>query len=322
VTVRHEGLAPAIGVDLGGTRCRAAVVCPTGEVLSRTERPTPASDGREAVLAAVVQTAREACVAAGIPPYDLAGIGIASGGQIDARTGRVLGATSLLPGWGGTLLAERVGAELAMYCRADNDGNAGALGEWLFGAGKGCDDLIYLCLGTGIGGGVVSGGRLMRGHRGIAGELGHIVIDPAGPTCSCGAPGCLEVYASGSGLARRAEVASPGGFVSGGGAAVVRAARAGDPLAAQLLREAGEALGFALGGLVNVIDPSRIIVGGSLGLGAPELLLVAQKVMGERALSCPFCSSGLPPLVPATLRDDVGVIGAAALVWEVTDGAT
>jgi glucokinase len=205
-----------------------------------------------------------------------------------------------------------------------NDVRAATWGEWLHGAGRGCDDLVCLFVGTGIGGGVVSGGHMMAGSSNAAGELGHVTVDLHGPPCHCGNTGCLEALASGWAIARRARqaiAADPSAGASlldrAGGQPdavtakiVAQAAHAGDPLARQLIDEVATALIAGSVSFVNAFNPSRLILGGGVIEGLPEL--VQRVAQGVRQLALAAASTPLHVL-PAQLHGDAGVVGAAAL---------
>jgi glucokinase len=205
-----------------------------------------------------------------------------------------------------------------------NDVRAATWGEWLHGAGHGCDDLLCLFVGTGVGGGVVSGGRMLSGCNNTAGEVGHITVDMQGPPCTCGNRGCLEALAGGwaiTRLARDSVAADPDGgrllLEMAGGlieeinvATVARAVRGGDPLARHLIDRAADALIAGATTLINAFNPCRLILGGGVINGMPELIGRIDKGVRSQALAA-ACSSLL--ILPAGLRTDAGVIGAAAL---------
>jgi glucokinase len=205
-----------------------------------------------------------------------------------------------------------------------NDVRAAAWGEWLHGAGQGCDDLVCLFVGTGIGGGVVSGGRMLAGCSNAAGELGHITVDLHGPQCHCGNQGCLEALAGGWAIARRAQEAIAADPAAGtslvqmaGGQQkavtakiVAQAFHAGDPLAQELVDEVAQALIAGAVGLVNAFNPCRLILGGGVIEGLPELVDRIDQGVCERALEA---ASAPLQVLPAQLKNDAGVVGAAAL---------
>ncbi len=271
----------AIGVDLGGTKIEVAQVDALGRVLRRLRRSTDVQDGLAAVEAEIVAAVRELYGDASRPP---AGVGVGVAGQIEPGTGTVEFAPNL--GWHGAPLQADLSHALKLPVVVLNDVRAATWGEWLHGAGQGCNDLVCLFVGTGIGGGVVSGGQMLTGCSNAAGELGHVTVDLHGPPCHCGNTGCLEALASGWAIARRARqliAADPAAGASllsltGGqpeaitAKIVAQAARADDPLARQLIEEVAQALVAGAVGLVNAFNPCRLILGGGVIEGWPELV--------------------------------------------------
>jgi glucokinase len=262
---------PILGIDLGGTKSAALLGTATGEVLARVSAPTPAAGGPDAVIPFLLDLARQVVAAA--PPGDLAGIGISAGAPADARTGRVFEAPNL-PGWGheeGVPLADLFSREFGGVPAAlENDADATALAEHRFGAGQGTSDMAFLTVGTGIGAGLIVGGKLHRGENGAGGEVGHIAVVPDGRPCLCGLRGCLEAYASGPSLVR---VAVENGFRGEPtGPAVIAAARAGDPPASEAVAQAARMLGRGIATLCMLLNPERVVLG-TLAVHAGDLLL-------------------------------------------------
>lgn len=325
----HADRAPRVLVfDLGGTWLRAALADSGGRLLVRDRRPTPAG-GPDAVIAAMVAAARQVD-----PEGAAAAVGIAAPGPLDPRAGVVLRMPNLA-GWRDVPLAARLADALDRPTHLHNDASVAALGEARAGAGVGADPLVYLTLSTGIGGGIVVGGRLFDGRHGLAGELGHVLLDPAGPACGLGHPGCLEALASGSALARRVREALAAGAIapdsplgiltaeeerSPDAGLLAEAARQGDAWALAAWRSAGDALGRGLASIINTLDPERIVLGGGLVAawdlwsGAMDAALAAAAVTWpERAC----------PILPAALGDDAGLVGAALWVGDLlADGLT
>jgi len=313
---------PALAVDLGGTKLLVGLVDRNGRVLARTRIATPRG-GPEAVARAIRDLSRPLRAKAGAAGANVAGVGVAVAGPTDHARGVIYDPPNLA-GWGretsfGPLLAR----ELEETVHIENDANAAALGEAWVGAGYGVPDLVYITVSTGIGGGLILGGRLHRGANGTAGEIGHIVVDPDGPRCRCGNRGCLEVLASGTAIAGQAREAvgrgEPTSLQSFAGrpdeitaVAVARAARDGDALAAGLYREAGTRIGVALGNLVALLNPKMIIVGGGISKTGDLLFRPLREAIRARAY--PWPALGVV-VAPAALGDDVGIIGAAALVY-------
>ncbi|MDX1931078.1 MAG: ROK family protein [Capsulimonadales bacterium] len=304
-----------LGIDIGGTKIAGGVVdAETGAVLRQDRVPTFAAEGGPAVLARAIDLAsrlRDAALADGLPSP--AAVGVGAGGQIDAETGTVLSATALLPGWAGTGIAVAFEKALSVPCAADNDVNALAAGETRFGAGRGCSNLVYLALGTGVGGGIVSGGRLHRSRTGVSGEIGHLVLIADGLPCTCGGKGCLEQYVSGPALRR--QYAALGGPPLPEGIALADLARQDpDSPAGRAIRLCGELLGLGLVSLVNLFGPEQVIIGGGLaGLG--DLLLEpARQVVAGRALPAVRAT----PIRTAGLGADASLIGAASLAIDLS----
>ncbi len=317
-----------LGADVGGTYVKYALG--DGDEPGRWTGEVPSDPASPAITFGRLA----ARVAELLPPdAGIGAAGLACAGIVDVRTGR-LGRTPNLPGWEGADLAGLMGAAFPGAAIAlANDVNAALAGEARFGAGKDSgekddgervgSDLVMLALGTGVGGAVMIEGRLLVGHRFGAGEIGHTVLDPAGPLCNCGNRGCLEAYAGSRGLlaaARRRAAApdcSPGLralVAERGGELTTRdlaeSATASDLDAAALFREAGERLGQAVGNLLNVLDPDLVIIGGGVA-AAGELLLGPCREAAARIVLCEAARS--TPIVPARLGSSAAAFGAAHL---------
>jgi glucokinase len=312
----------AIGVDLGGTKVEVARVDPAGRLHQRLRRPTNVKEGPKAVEKEIVNLARELQELAGSPPV---GVGIGLAGQIDPHNGVVIFAPNLY--WHNVPFQSDLKQVLGLPVVITNDVRAVAWGEWLHGAGKGCEDLVCLFVGTGIGGGVVSGGRMLTGCSNTAGELGHITIALNGPPCTCGQRGCLEALAGGWAIEKIAQEAvaldppagallielaggTPGGITA---RTVAEGARAGDQLSLCLVERIAQALIAGAVSIVNAFNPRRLILGGGVIEGIPQLVdLIDQGVRG-RAL--PAATKPLQVL-RAKLGSDAGVVGAATLALQ------
>jgi len=310
-----------LAVDLGGTRTRVAVVREDGAVLARVEGLTPQDGGAEAVvermLAFAQQVAREA-------PGRHAALAVAVAGLVAGDEGRVVAAPNIA-GFRDVPLAALLEAGAGMPAFVENDASAAALGEFRFGAGRGARHLLHATLGTGIGGGIVIDGRLYRGARGFAGEIGHIVLDPGGPRCGCGGRGCLEALASGLALARRARK-----LLDTGRAPILReivgdreptgedlfeAAKRGEVAAEAEVRNAGYLLGLGLASLLNVLNPDLLTLSGGL-LAMGEMYLGP---MREAMRSVPFVAAAATSVRLTALGDDTGLLGAAAVAFARLD---
>ncbi|TMG37810.1 MAG: ROK family protein [Chloroflexi bacterium] len=262
-----------VGIDLGGTRLRVAIAGAGGPIQHVVRHPTEADRGPEHVINRIVKTIEEALRHERIKPAEVASMAIGMPGPANGKTGVVLSPPNL-PGWRDVPIASILTERTAIPTNLENDANLAAFGEARAGAGKGARNLAYVTVSTGIGAGLVLDGRLYSGASGVAGEVGHIVIEPGGPLCNCGNRGCLEAIASGTAIARAAREAletrartqlrrhreSDGPTA----AEVVRAARGGDALSRRLLDRAGTALGIGMGTLVNLLNPELLILGGSV----------------------------------------------------------
>ncbi|MBE3561807.1 MAG: ROK family protein [Ktedonobacteraceae bacterium] len=324
-----------VGVDLGGTQIRAAVLRGPA-LLSRISMPTGRDTAPGQVLPRMFQIVEQALTTASITLDQIAGIGIAAPGPLSGCSGIVF-APPNLAGWHDVPLRALFQEHYQKPVMLEKDTNAAALGEYLFGAGRGCDELVYVTVSTGVGGGVISGGRLLTGSSGTAGELGHITIDWHGEHCNCGNIGCLESIASGTAIAKRANrlVAMGEGEallqfalaqqqheqtgddtehspVHITARTVAEAARAGIPEARKIIAHAAEGLGVGLVNILHIFNPQVIILGGSLTqIGAP-LLEPAVRIVNERAMRVPREAFRL---VLAELGADAGLVGAGALVY-------
>ena len=303
----------AIGVDVGGTKIAAAVVSAAGEILNEVRYPTQAIPPDR-----LVQTiARAITEAKG--GYEVGGACVAVPGLVMSTENKVIFAPNLHE-IENIRLDEELGGRTGMAVAVENDANAAAWGEFCYGAGKDVDHQIFITLGTGVGGGVISHGVLLRGVQGAGGELGHIVLQPGGPLCGCGNHGCLEALASGTAIQRRArEVANERPDSALGrlaierqilGEDVSRLAAEGDEAASQVLHETGVWLGTGLAGFVNIFNPEVIAVGGGASRAGEFLLEPARKEVYLKARSP---SRDLVEIKEATLGPESGVLGAAAL---------
>jgi glucokinase len=295
-----------IGVDVGGTKILAGLVGSDGTISAHREYPTPL-DSEDELLAGLEAAVRELLDQSVVA----AGFGIPS--RIDQRTGTALGSVNipLVDVPFRNVMSER----LALPVAIDNDGNAAAIAEWRVGAGRGARDMVMLTLGTGVGGGLILGGRPYRGSRGAGAELGHVVLVHDGVPCSCGGYGHLESYVSGKAadeLAR--ETFGPAADAH----RLVRLANEGDAIAVELLSEIGRKLGSGLGSIVNAYDPELIVVGGGFAAAGELLLGPARDVLEREALK-PI-REGMR-VVRAELGTSAGMIGAALVALDAADSA-
>jgi glucokinase len=318
------------GIDLGGTKIQAVVVDERHAVLGEDRRPTPQTGGPADVAAAMVAAQSAAAEAAGVAPAALLGVGVGSPGEIDAATGAVAQARNL-PGWDGSFpLGPELERQLGVPVRLGNDVSVATEAESKLGAGGDYDSLLGVFWGTGVGGGIVLGGKLWTG-RGIAGEIGHVVVKQGGRHCPCGRRGCMEAYAGRGAMELRARKLADEGrhtklfqlmekhgrdrLTSGIWA---RALERDDELAHEILAEAVEALGTGIASSVNLLDVEAVIVGGGLGLrlGEPYREQIAAAMLPH------LFNDDAPPAVRlAALGDLGGAIGAALLVLPDRVGA-
>jgi glucokinase len=296
----------SIGLDLGGTNLRAAAIDRHGDLLHRLEGRTQYSEGREAILTDMVDAIASLRNRQGAP--GLAGIGVVVPGYISLEEGVVLKCGNI-PGLENFPLREELSRRLNAPVILENDANAAALGERWMGAARGVDDLVLLTLGTGIGGGIVCGGRMVRGFLGMAGEIGHITVVPNGLPCGCGNRGCLEKHASATAVCAMARLLGLGDLTS---KQVYERAVAGDEKARTIFVCMGEALGVALAMLVNTFNaPLYLLSGGMLGAWdffAPAMLEEARR----RSFSLRTTNTRVER---AQLGGEAGLFGAACLPW-------
>ncbi len=314
----------AMGVDLGGTNARAAVVDrETGEIVA-AHKELHRERTPEAVVDVVAHAVRESAAAAGMEPAAFGHVGVGVAGQCLGRTGVVLNAPNL--GWRDVPFGALLERELALPIRIANDLSAAAWGERRFGAARGLDEVALVFVGSGVGCGLILGGRLHDGHHGVGGELGHVKVRPMRPgtplrRCGCGELGCLEAYTSGMNIAARVREELAAGAVSLArdavrgdleriNASVLDALYARDAYARALWEEVGDLLGTAVANLVTLLNPARVILGGGVILGCPELLGLLRRSFDEKVSRS--AAVGLS-FERAFLGDDAGVIGAALL---------
>jgi glucokinase len=303
----------AIGVDVGGTKIAAAVVSPAGEILNEVRYPTQAvpPDRLIDTIAGAITEVKDG--------FEVGAVCLAVPGLIMASVNTVIFSPNLHE-IENIRLDEAIGSRTGMRVTVENDANAAAWGEFRYGAGKDVEHQVFITLGTGVGGGVITHGVLLRGAQGAGGELGHVTLDPDGPVCGCGNHGCLEALASGTAIGRRArEVANDRPNSALGRLAIERQvlgedvtglARDGDEAALYVMEETGRWLGIGLAGFVNVFNPEVIAVGGGVSRAGELILEPARKEVYLRARSP---SRDLVEIKEATLGPASGVLGAAAL---------
>lgn len=313
--------SPILGIDLGGTKVDVSCVRLNGEVLAQRRIATQPEDGPERSLERILETAHEIMDQIRVATIELSAVGLSVPGPLDPQSGVFLNLPNL-PGWTGYPIRQKLEDHFSIPVYMDNDANAAALAEWKFGAGRGYHDIVYLTMSTGIGGGLILGGRLYRGKNLNAGEVGHQVIVPQGPPCGCGLLGHLEGLCSGSGIARRLrEVVTPDNSVmwemAGGepqrlSAEILTAAvRTGDPVAEEFFQETMEYLATGLANLVFVLNPEVFILG-TIVARNPDLFLNSLKRMVSERVWEIFAAD--LSILPAQLTDQIGVYAPLALI--------
>ncbi len=307
----------AIAVDLGGTQFRVAAVTRLPEILHRIAAPTRADAPPHTVIEDIARAVAEVCD--GVAGHPVQGLGVTAPGPLDHETGVVFQAPNL-PTWRNVPLVAELQRATGFDVHLGNDANLAALAEARCGAGAGARHLVYLTVSTGIGSGIIANGRLLLGKHGAAAEAGHMSLSLDGPLCGCGNRGCLEAYASGTGLVNRAREAISAGRKTEltelgrdlDARAIADAASRGDNLAHDLIEQAGNALGFGVRNLLHILDPEVVVIGGGVSRIGPPLWDPMRRVIESDALTI----YRRIRLVPAALGDDSGLLGAALLVHE------
>ncbi len=312
----------AVGIDVGGTKIASLRVDGSGTVLARDVRPTPADDEAQ-TLNAMVASARA------VFTPEVVAIGIAAAGLMEWPSGVMKFSPNIA--WRDEPLLDHAAKALGVPVVAENDATAATWGEFLLGSGRGFRHVLFVGVGTGIGGGMVIDGALFRGAHGFAAEIGHIIVEPGGPPCGCGNQGCWEQVASGSAVTREGRAAvtrHPHSLLaerSGGdpervtGVMVTEAARDGDPVSQGILMDAGRRLGEGIAGLVNILDPEVVIVGGGAS-EAGDLILDPVRSAYSRSVEAVEFRPEVP-IVVASLGNDAGAVGAALMALETFPGA-
>ena len=310
-----------IGIDVGGTNVKIALVDTKGKIVYSNSVPTRAEMGYEYTVNNIKQAIYDLLKETKLTTKDIEGIGFGFPGQVDYKAGIVRNAPNI-PGWVEVPIAKLIEDEFKVPTRVDNDVRCAALGELKYGAGKGCENLICITVGTGIGSGLILNGKLVRGASNAAGEIGHIKLQMNdGPICGCGDTGCLEAFASGPSIVAMAEDYIKGGkstkfreMASGGQITpyiVCEAAKAGDPVAQRIFTITGEYIGIGLASVVNLLNPERIIIGGGVADAGDLLLAPLTETLKKRAMKI---AGSAVEVVPAQLGNTAGVIGSSLLI--------
>jgi glucokinase len=305
-----------LAADLGGTNLRMAAVNRQGKLLYRTKRETPKADKADDIVLAMVESAKECEEKIG----KAKSIGLALPSGIDYKNGVVIKAPNV-PCLDGFRMSAAVSNELNIPTILENDANAAAIGEQTFGAAKGFQATITVTLGTGVGGGIIIDGKILRGIDGMAGEIGHICVEPFGASCNCGGRGCVEQYASATAVVRQTkEIESqyPKSILQNKtrltSADVYDAGKQGDELALEVFRRVGFYLGVALSGLINSLNPEAIVIGGGAAAGWDLFIQHVEEQIKYRSYKV---SAERAKLLQAICGDDAGILGVAKLAFEV-----
>lgn len=313
-----------VGVDLGGTNLRSAIVTEDEKILARASRSTDAEKGPEAVMEAIRACVMDAVEQSGLGKDNMLSVGIGAPGPMNWQTGVVFSPPNL-PGWKNVPLADEMKKRLGVPCYVENDANVACFGEFWLGAGRGAEQMALLTLGTGLGGGIVTHGKLLRGKDGTAAEIGHLKVQRDGRLCGCGARGCIEQYASVTGMKKTALEGIALGtktmltemmgndFTKLTGKMISDAADRGDEYAAWVLHETAVWLGIAISSLINLLNPDRVVLYGGMIAAGDRLFGPVREVAKSQSFEVP---ANRAQIIPAELGDDSGVIGAAGVALE------
>ena len=309
-----------IGIDVGGTNVKLALVSNEGKIIYSNSIPTHAEMGYEYTVNNIKEAISILLKETENKPEDVQGIGFGFPGQVDYKSGIVRLAPNI-PGWIDVPIANMIEEEFNIPTRVDNDVRCAALGELNFGAGQGCENLICITVGTGIGSGLIVNGKLVRGASNAAGEIGHIKLQMHdGPICGCGDTGCMEAFASGPSIVAMAE-----NYIAGGKSTkyrelanpeitpyiVYEAAKAGDPVAKRIFAIMGEYIGIGLASVINLLNPEKVIIGGGVAASGDFLMDSIKETVKKRAMKI---AGETVEIVPAQLGNTAGVIGASLLI--------
>ncbi|MDF2673540.1 MAG: hypothetical protein K0R09_1805 [Clostridiales bacterium] len=309
-----------IGVDLGGTKINTGIIDESGKVILSIKVPTLAKEGPYPVIERIKKSIYDVLIEANMKLEDIKGIGIISPGPIDSEKGLVVNPSNL-PGWDHIPIVKLLREEFKLPVMLDNDANAAALAEYMFGSGRGLKNFVYITVSTGIGGGVIIDGKLYRGTNSNAGEVGHMTINYNGPKCNCGNFGCFETYASGTAIARFAKKAvlegrstlikELAGEKEINAQHVFEAAIKGDNVALELIDEEAFYLGIGISNIIAFANPERITLGGGVSNQLDMFYNRMMETINERSLKSMV---DVCQIVKSELKDDIGILGAAAII--------
>ncbi len=318
-----KSLPLALAADIGGTRMRAALIDTNGRVAQRRAQDTNGIHGPEQAMERLADDLKG--LASSASPQSIVGLGLAVASSFDTTRG-VMFSPPNLPAWHNFAPGAYLKRKLGYKTFARNDANLAVLGELRFGAGRGLRHLVYLTISTGVGGGIIIDGKMYEGYRGMGAELGHMTIEKDGPLCGCGNRGCLEALASGTAIARTAReglasgkssslLALAGGDINKVDARVVgQAARAGDAFAREIMRDASYNIGVTIAGLLNFFDPEMVILGGGVSNDLDMMMPFIMEAVRTRTMAH---NREPVPIVRSRLGDDAGLVGAAALAFDL-----
>jgi predicted NBD/HSP70 family sugar kinase/DNA-binding XRE family transcriptional regulator len=296
----------AVGIDFDHSHVRVAIADLAHNVLAEASEPLDVDHEADEGIGLAGKMVRELLHDVGAGNERVTGVGMGLPGPLRRDTGEI-GDSSILPGWIGAKPEEMMSEELGLNVRVENDANLGALAEIVWGAGRGCSELLYIKVASGVGAGLVLNGRLYEGHAGTAGEIGHVTVDESGPVCRCGNRGCLEVYAGADAVLEPLRRRHGARITL---RQVIALAQEGDLGCQRVIADAGRSLGLAIAGTCNLLAPERVIVGGELA-AAGEILLEPLRTIAQRSA---IASLRATPILQGVLGDRAEVLGAVALV--------
>jgi len=309
-----------IGVDLGGTNLRTAILSPDGYILERRKEATHAANGWSSVVARLIDNIKRQRDLAAQKDLEVCAVGVGAPGVIQADKGIVVKSPNF-PDWNNLPLKDHLEKALDIPVYLENDANAAALGEQWRGAGQGIRSMILLTLGTGVGGGIILDNKVWHGADGMAGEIGHMTLVPQGRPCTCGNTGCLEMYASARGIVQSYVEAlgkSADSLKQITSEQVYEAARTGNKIAVQVMNDMGRMLGIGIASLINIFNMERVVIGGGVKDAWPLFIDATREEVMRRAFEIPVRRA---EILPSLLGDDAGMVGAAAVALEFQKAA-
>lgn len=324
IPVNKQG-SVAVGVDVGGTNIRAGVITQDGRKIGEGRRPARAMEGVEITLQMIRETVEEALADAKVEKSALMGIGYGVPGRHNSEEGLVYYSPNFANGWTNVSLLPPLEQYFGVACVMRNDVKTASMGEYYFGAGKGCEWIVMITLGTGIGGSLIAKGQLMLGSCEGFAEVGHMTVEPHGRQCGCGNYGCWEAMAGRDAIIERAvgklRTGTPSlinNLIESNldevtPAVIAKAAKKGDALACRVLDETGMWVGVGVANLIQLYNPQVVIIGGGIAQAGDLLFTAIQRTVDERARMVPASTA---KIVPASLGDDAGIFGGAVLVFE------